>query len=145
MSAARCAAWLAGLWTGVLAAIGLIAAPIAFATTTREIAGAVAGRIFACEAYAGLAIAIVLFVLLRRRARAAAEAGTGSALSADMLLALGALFCTVLGYFALQPMMGPARAGRGPLSFSALHGIASALFAVKAVLAAVLAWRLAPR
>jgi hypothetical protein len=66
-------------------------------------------------------------------------------LSADMLLVLGALFCTVFGYFALQPMMAPARAGEGPLSFAALHGISSALFVLKAVLVAVLAWRLAPR
>ena len=62
-----------------------------------------------------------------------------------MLLVLGALFCTIVGYFALQPMMAPARAGQGPLSFGALHGMSSALFALKAVLVGTLAWRLGPR
>src|SRR5436190_24033845 len=123
MTSLRWASWLAGLWAGVLAALGLIAAPTLFALLPRQNAGLVAGRLFSQEAYAGLAIAVLLFVLLRRRARADAEAGTGSVLSADMLLVLGALFCTVLGYFALQPMMAGARAAEGPLSFAALHGI----------------------
>jgi hypothetical protein len=144
MSVARWAAWLAGLWAGLLAAIGGVAAPVAFATTTSEVAGAIAGRLFAAEAYVGLGVAVVLFLLLRRRARAAAAAGAGSVLGADMLLVLGALFCTVLGYFALQPMMAPARAGQGPLSFGALHGISSGLYVLKALLVAALAWRLAP-
>jgi hypothetical protein len=144
MTARRAAAWLAGLWTGMLAAIGLMAAPALFALLPRATAGMVAGHLFAQEAYAGLAIAVVLFLLLRRRARIAAEAGTGSLFSTDMLLVLGALFCTVLGYFALQPMMAPARAGQGPLSFAALHGVSTALFVLKGLLIAALAWRLAP-
>ena len=59
----------------------------------------------------------------------------------NLLLVLGALFCTVLGYFALQPMMEAARAGQGRLGFGALHGISSALFALKGVLLLVLVWR----
>jgi len=142
VNALRWAAWLAGLWTGLLAAIGLMAAPTAFAALPRELAGLVAGRLFAQEAYAGLVFAVVLFLILRQQARRAAQAGAGSVLSADMLLALGALFCTVVGYFALQPMMAAARAGQGGLSFGALHGVSSALFAGKGVLVGVLAWRL---
>ena len=142
MSAVRFAAWLAGVWTGVLAAIGLVAAPAAFAVVAPQSAGMIAGRMFAREAYAGLAVAIVLFLVLRRRARAEAVAGRGSVLSADMLLVLGTLFCTVVGYFAILPMMASARAGQGTLSFGALHGISTAFFALKALLFAVLAWRL---
>ncbi|HEX6364250.1 MAG TPA: DUF4149 domain-containing protein [Albitalea sp.] len=141
----RFAAWLAGVWTGVLAAIGLIAAPAAFAVVPPQTAGMIAGRMFAREAYAGIAVAVVLFVILRRSARARAAAGTGSVLSADMLLVLGALFCTIVGYFAVLPMMASARAGQGTLSFGALHGISTGFFALKALLFAVLAWRLAPR
>jgi len=141
----RFAAWLAGVWTGVLAAIGGIAAPAAFAVVPPPTAGLIAGRMFAREAYAGIVVAVVLFVILRGRARANAAAGTGSALSADMLLVLGTLFCTVAGYFAVLPLMASARAGQGGLSFGALHAVSTAFFVLKGVLFAVLAWRLAPR
>jgi hypothetical protein len=141
----RFAAWLAGLWTGVLAAIGFIAAPAAFAVVPPPTAGLIAGRMFAREAYAAIVVAVVLFVILRRKARERAAAGTGSVLSADMLLVLGTVFCTIVGYFALLPMMASARAGQGSLSFGVLHGISSAFFALKGLVFAVLAWRLAPR
>ncbi|HJV60446.1 MAG TPA: DUF4149 domain-containing protein [Albitalea sp.] len=139
------ACWLAGLWGGVLCGIGLIGAPAGFATTLPETAGRIAGRMFAQEAYLSLALAMALFLLLRRVARAAAQVGRGSVFSADMLLALGALFCTVAGYFALQPMMAAARAGQGNWSFAALHGVSAGLYALKALLVVVLAWRLARR
>jgi hypothetical protein len=51
------------------------------------------------------------------------------------------LFCTVAGYFALQPMMAAARAGQGPWSFAALHVASTAFFSLKALLVLVLAWR----
>ena len=51
----------------------------------------------------------------------------GSQFSAGMLLALGAVFCTVAGYFALQPMMPAARAGQGRLSFGQLHAVSAVL------------------
>jgi len=145
MTATRVAAVLAGLWAGVLLTIALIAAPAGFAALAAADAGRVAGRMFAQEAYLGLALAIVLFLLERRRARLAAEAGRGSVFNANMVLLLGALFCTVAGYFALQPMMATARAGQGPWSFGALHGASAAFFGLKALLVLALAWRLAPR
>ena len=144
MSATRAAAWLAGVWAGLLAALALIAAPSAFAVADRGIAGGIAAHMFAQEAYAGVAIAVVLFLVLRTGARRAAASGRGSVLSADMLLVLGALFCTVLGWFAVQPMMAAARAGQGSVSFAALHGVSTVLYGVKTLLVAVLAWRLAP-
>jgi hypothetical protein len=142
MAPRRVAAWLAGLWAGALWSIGLIAAPAGFALAPAELAGRIAGRIFGQEAHLGLALAVVLFLLLRRQAREAAAAGTGSVLSADMLLVLGALFSTVAGYFALQPMLAAARAGQGGLSFGALHGASVALYGLKALLVSLLAWRL---
>jgi hypothetical protein len=145
MTATRWAAWLAGLWAGLLWGITLIGAPAAFATAAPETAGRIAGRMFAQEAYLSLALTVALFLMLRRRARNAAAAGTGSVLSADMLLVLGTLFCTVAGYFALQPMMAAARAGQGALSFGSLHAASTALYGIKALLVAALAWRLAPR
>jgi uncharacterized protein DUF4149 len=146
MTARRVTGWLAGLWAGLLWAIALIAAPAGFANAPADVAGRIAGRMFAQEAYLTLVVSVVLFVLLRRQARAAATAGAGSVFSADMLLALGALFCTVAGYFALQPMMAAARSGQAAIaSFGALHGASMALYGLKALLASVLAWRLAAR
>ena len=84
-------------------------------------------------------------ILPAARAAQAPEAQV-SVMSAEILLVLGALFCTVLGYFALQPAMEAARAGQGAWSFGAIHGASSALFALKGVLLLVLAWRAtAPR
>ena len=145
MTAPRLTAWLAGLWAGVLWGVGLIGAPAGFATTLPETAGRVAGRMFVQEAYLSLVLALVLFLMLRKMASAVAEAGAGSVFDGNMLLALGAIFCTVAGYFAVQPMMASARAGQGPVSFGALHGISASFYLLKAVLVSVLAWRLAPR
>jgi hypothetical protein len=138
----RGAALLVALWAGVLLAIGAVAAPAAFAVLPAADAGRVAGRMFSVEAHAGLALVVLLFLVERRRARDAAQAGQGSVFSTNLVLLLGALFCTVAGYFALQPMMVAARAGQGAWSFGALHGISSAFFVLKGLLVLVLGWRL---
>ena len=145
MCLSHLSAWLAGLWAGMLLCIALIAAPAPFATLASADAGRVVARIFAQEAYASLAFAVVLFPLVRRQARVAAAAGTGSVVSANLLLVLGTLFCTVAGSFAVQPMIEAARAGQGAFSFGALHAASMALFALKALLVLILAWRLAGR
>jgi len=134
---------LAGAWAGVLVCIGAIAAPIAFETLARVDAGRFVNRVFMTEAYVSLAIAMLLFAIERRRTRDAAEAGVGSHVSADLLLLLGTVFCTVGGYFAIQPMLEAARAGQGRWSFGALHAASSALFVLKGLLVVALAWRFA--
>ena len=58
-----------------------------------------------------------------------------------MVLALGAVFCTVLGYFAVQTQMPAARLGQGALSFGQLHAVSALFFGVKGVLVLSLAWR----
>ena len=143
-AASRLGGWLAGLWAGALLAIALLAAPAAFAVLPAADAGRVVARIFAREALASLALSALLFVIVRQRARAAAVRG-GSVVDADVLIVLGTLFCTIAGYYAVQPMMAAARAGQGPLSFGALHGMSLAFFALKGLLVMTLAWRLAAR
>jgi hypothetical protein len=138
----RWAGWLAGIWAGLLLCVALIAAPATFATLASADAGRVVSRIFAQEAYLSLALAVALFLVVRRQARRDAAAGTGSVLSANLLLVLGTLFCTVAGYFAVQPMLEAARVGQGALSFGALHAISMAFFALKTMLVLALAWRL---
>jgi hypothetical protein len=138
----RAAALLAGLWAGVILCIAAIGAPASFAIAPRDVAGQVAGQMFAREAYVGLGVALILLMAIRRRTRDDVEAGAGSVMSANMLLVLGALCCTVLGYFAVQPMMAAAKVGQGALSFGALHGISAVFFVLKGLLILALAWRL---
>ena len=133
---------LAGLWAGILLCIGAIAAPSAFATLAPAEAGRVVARVFMHEAYLSLGIAVVLFVIERQRSRQAADLGAGSVFSANLVLLLGTLFCTVAGYFAVQPMLTAARAGQGPVSFMTLHAVSAGFFALKGLLALALAWRL---
>jgi hypothetical protein len=132
---------LPGLWTGFLLAVAAVATPAAFATLVQADAGRVAGRILAQEASISLVLGIALLVLERAQARRAATAGRGSQFSTGMVLALGALFCTVLGYFAVQTQMPAARLGQGPLSFGQLHAVSALFFGVKGLLVLALAWR----
>jgi hypothetical protein len=142
----RLAALLAALWAGALLTIGGLAAPAAFAVGPSDVAGRIAGRLFGMEARIGIGVAVVLVLLLRPQARRRAEQGAGSLFSPELGLVLAAVFCTVAGYFALQPMMADARAGQGgALSFGQLHALSAGFFGVKALLVVVLAWRLTAR
>lgn len=135
---------LAGLWLGTVLCLAFMAAPTAFAQLERAQAGRLAGHLFQLEAQLSLVLAILLFLTERTRGARRAEAGTGSRLTLDLVLVLGCLFCTVLGYYALQPMMEAARAGQGRVGFGVLHAVSSGFFALKGLLLAVYAWRLAP-
>lgn len=140
MNTERLRRLLPAVWAGMLLCIALIATPAPFATLLVQDAGRVVGRIFAQEAYLSLALGVAC-LLLERRAAASPEGETR--LSASMLLALGALFCTVAGYFGLQPMMQAAKAGQGTLSFGQLHAISLAFFGAKTLAVLALAWRAA--
>jgi hypothetical protein len=137
----RAAAWLAAVWAGVAAGLGLVAAPVLFAALSRSDAGRIAGRLFAVDATIGVCIGALLLLLTVQLARADAEHGA-SRFSAEMMLVLGALFCIVAGFYALQPMMGAASRGEPGPSFALLHGVASAFFVAKLAILAALAWRL---
>jgi len=128
--------FLPGLWAGWLLCVALLATPAPFATLAVADAGRVAGRMLAQEAYTSLALGLVLVVLERVASR---HDGQGQ-FSLGFGLALGTLFCTVAGYFAVQPMMATARAGGGPLSFGQLHAVSAVFYAVKVVLVVALAW-----
>lgn len=131
---ARLRVLLPALWAGLLVCIATIATPAVFAVVPAATAGQIVGRIFAQETALSSALSLVL-VMLERRVAPERQVGVG--------LALGALFCTVAGYYALQPMMATARAGQGALSFGQLHAISLLFFGLKGVLVLVLAWRAA--
>jgi hypothetical protein len=141
MGIARASRLLPGLWAGWLLCVALLATPAPFALLASADAGRVVSRMLAQEAYTSLALGIVLLVLSRIAARRAVAAGTGSQFSLEMALAIGTLFCTIAGYFALQPLMAAARLGQGPLSFGQLHAVSAAFYLVKLALVGALAWR----
>ncbi len=133
---------LPGIWFGLLLAIALIATPAANGTLDKASFGAVARAIFAREAPASLVFGVLILVIERRDALARHRATGVSQYSLEMALAVGALFCTVAGYYGLEPMMEQARTGAAvPLTFLPLHAISLAFFGVKGLLVLALAWR----
>ena len=142
-AAERARRLLPGLWAGLLLCIVTLATPAPFAVLGSAEAGRVVGHIFVREAYLSLVLGALLLVLERRLASRQANAAGSSQFSSGMVLALLALFCTVVGYFALQPLMPAARAGQGPLSFGQLHALSLLFFAVKGLAVLALAWRAA--
>ena len=140
---ARLQTLLAALWGGFLLCVAFAAAPSAFAVLERSNAGLFVGRLFSIEAQVSLAAGLILMLLARRIARDAVEAGgTSNVFSAEVLLPAVALFCTIAGFYGLQPLMAEARSGTGVASFAALHGASLAFFAVKGLAVLALAWRL---
>jgi len=137
----RCRLLLPGLWAGTLLCLALLATPAPFAVLVQADAGRVVARLLAQEAYLSLALGVLLLGLERLAARRSAGEGLGTQFSPGMVLCLGALFCTVAGYFALQPLMAAARVGQGRLSFGQLHALSAAFYIVKTGLVLALAWR----
>jgi len=140
---ARLGAWLAGVWAGMMAGVGVIAAPALFAVLGRADAGRLAARLFSVDATIGLGCGAVLVLVGLQLGRDRAELGTGSRFGIELALALAALVCVVLGYYALQPLLETALSGNGAISFAALHGIASVFFLARLVIVGALAWLLA--
>jgi len=137
----RLRAMLPAFWLGGLVTVAAVATPAPFALLAPADAGRVVARILAHEAYASLAFGVLALLLERVAARRQAAAGIGSQFSAGMVLALVAIFLTVLGYFALQPLMAQARAGQGSLTFAQLHLMSAVCFGLKGLAVLALAWR----
>jgi hypothetical protein len=136
-------ALLPGLWAGLLLTVAGLATPAPFAVLSPADAGRVVSRVLLHEAHVSLALGALLLVLERFGTRQAASEGRGKQFTVAMLLTLGALFCTVAGYFALQPLMAAAKAGQGAFSFGQLHALSAAFYLIKLALVLTLAWRAA--
>ena len=134
---------LPGVWFGLLAAIALLT-PAAFSVLGRQEAGVLARAVFALEAPASIVLGALLLVLERRSAWSRHLAHSTSQFSAEMMLVLGTLFCTVAGYYALEPQLEAARTGAATTwSFGQLHAASTAFFGFKGLLVLALAWRAA--
>ena len=133
---------LPGLWFGVLLAIALVATPAASTSLDKASFGAVARAIFAREAPTSLVCGVLILAIERRDAFARHLATGVSQFSTEMMLAAGAIFCTVAGYYGLLPAMEQARAGAPTaLTFLQLHALSLAFFGAKGVLVLALAWK----
>jgi hypothetical protein len=123
---------LPALWAGMLLCIAALAAPAAFGSLAVADAGRVVAHIFVREAWLSLVLAALLLVLERLH---------GASSRVNVLLLWGTIACTLLGYFAIQPLMPAARAGQGVLSFGQLHLVSTLFYGLKAALVLALAWR----
>ena len=133
---------LPGVWFGLLLAIALISTPAASQALDKASFGAVVRVIFAREAATSLVLGMLILVIERRDALARHQATGVSQLSTQMLLALGAVFCTVAGYYGLLPAMEQARGGGATsLSFGQLHTLSLAFFGAKGLMVLALAWK----
>lgn len=126
------------LWVGGLWAIGYLAAPLLFASLgDRQLAGVVAGKLFALIAGIGLGCAAYLasFLLFRWRGRFIRRAVLW------LVLLMAAMAAAQL--FGIQPLMAQLKADALPREvmssvlrdrFAAWHGIASILYLVQSLL-----------
>jgi hypothetical protein len=125
---------LPALWAGLLICIAALAAPAAFANLAVADAGRVVAHIFLRESWLSLVLAALLLGLERLH---------GAPRRVNVLLLWGAVACTLLGYFAVQPLMPAARAGQGVFTFGQLHLISTLFYGLKTVLVLAIAWRVA--
>lgn len=133
---------MAGLWAGLLLCVALLAAPNAFATLARPEAGLYVAGLFRAEAWASLALGVLMVLIEQRRQRQAHEGRFR--FGAGFVVPVAALLLTVVGAEVLQPLIQQAKAtGQGP--FALLHGASTGVFALKATLVAYLAWVLLPQ
>jgi hypothetical protein len=137
VNALRLRWFVAALWLGGLAAVGLIGAPTAFATVPEKmLAAAVASRMFYIMALAAIVFGMLLAVLER--------IGHEATMAADQMLPLAGLFFAVLGEFGVVPQLLAAAAAQSPQA-GTWHALASAVYALQAICVAAYVWRLPGR
>lgn len=128
-------AWIGGLW-----AIGYIVAPVLFASLAdRQLAGLLAGKLFAIIGWVGLGAAayLLIFISLRR--------GVGAFRSGVFWLIVLVAALTAASQFGIQPLMAQLKADAFPRDvmesvmrdrFVAWHGISSVLYLMQSLLGA---------
>jgi hypothetical protein len=133
-------AWVGGLW-----AIGYIAAPTLFyALGDHQLAGMVAGKLFAIVAYLGMGAAF--YLLMHRVVRL----GTGALRQAFFWTVVAMLLLTLAGHFGIQPLLAKLKAAAMPADvmqsvfadrFRTWHGVASIGYLLESLLGIVLVLR----
>lgn len=145
MLAARARLVIVTFWVGSLWTVGYVVAPTLFATLAdRTLAGTIAGSLFRIEAWLSVVCALLLLLLFKQKNGGMME---GESSRVPVMLVVGMLICTLIGYFGLQPFMaelrqsvvpGETMAGDARTRFAVLHGISSAIYLVQSVLGVAL-------
>lgn len=130
------------LWVGALWAIGYVAAPTLFYhLPDRQLAGSLAGGMFAITAYVGMACGT--FLLLHRLTKFGGQAFKQGFFWAVLFM----LLLTLAGHFGIAPVIAKLKADALPSDvmhsvfadrFEAWHGVASLAYAIQSLLGLVL-------
>lgn len=139
----------ASVWLGGMCAIGYLAAPVLFQTLTdRQLAGMLAGKLFAAMAYVGIVCALYLLAYyFARFGRQALRQKIFWVVAVMLLL-------TLLGQFGIQPILADLKAQAMPdevmhsrfaESFRAWHGVASIVYLVQNLLGIMLVLKIGVR
>lgn len=133
------------MWVGSLLALGAIAAPVLFSMLEdKQLAGMLAGKMFAVGAWVGMGAGT--FLLLHRLIRD----GRAALKSLFFWVVLLMLLLTLAGHFGIQPILQNLKNQALPLAvmqsvfadrFSEWHGISRILWIIQSVLGLVLVWR----
>ena len=126
------------LWVGGMWAIGYLAAPVLFASMgDRQLAGSVAGKLFAGIGWIGLGCALYLMLFLIFRA------GMQIFRRAVFWLVLLMALLTLASQFGIQPLMAQLKVDALPREvmqsvlrdrFAAWHGVSSILYLMQSLL-----------
>ncbi|MBK7417167.1 MAG: DUF4149 domain-containing protein [Dechloromonas sp.] len=126
------------LWVGGMWAIGYMAAPVLFASLNdRQLAGVIAGKLFALIGWVGLGSAAYLLIFLISR-----WGGRFFKSSVFWLVLIMALL-VVASQFGIQPLMAQLKADALPREvmesvlrdrFATWHGVSSILYLIQSML-----------
>lgn len=133
------------MWVGCIWVLGAIAAPVLFsALDDKQLAGMLAGKMFAVGAWVGMAAGT--FLLLHRLTRD----GRAALKSFFFWVVLLMLLLTLAGHFGIQPILQNLKNQALPLAvmqsvfadrFAEWHGISRILWIIQSLLGGVLVWR----
>ena len=126
------------LWVGGLWAIGYLVAPTLFATLAdRQLAGVLAGKLFALIGWIGLACAAYLLLFMSFRF------GRGAMKRGVFWLFLAMLVLTAVSQFSIQPLLAQLKTEALPREvmesvlrdrFAVWHGVSSILYLAQSLL-----------
>jgi hypothetical protein len=129
-------------WVGSLWAVGYLVAPTLFHTLSdRQLAGMLAGKMFAMVAYVGIASAF--YLLIHRLMRY----GTPALKQGIFWLVVFMLLLVLAGHFGIQPLLASLKSQAMPADvmqsifasrFKTWHGVASIAYLIQSLLGLVL-------